>query len=548
MKSRIPVWTLPLAALLAAETTGPQTASYLSDLDGTNQTYSLYVPRSFDPSKRYPLVIGLHGAFSSHRLNLRRLFGRGGPAAETEPDATREFPPLRDVDFLVACPGARGTMGYRGIAEKDVYDVLADVRTRFRVDEDRVYLAGLDTGGGGALWMALTQPGLWAGVVVISPQVPPGLQELAGNAQGLAIRLFHGAQDPVVPVDVSRAWRDWLAAAGARVEYTELPDMRHNAWDAALRGGVIFDWFAQHKRDRFPRRVAFKTSSYRYDSAAWVRINGLVPGAPTGIEAEFTGPNKLTVRTSGLRGFTLELKGHPSYSAAAWLNLSIDGQALRTRRLAFTRREKGWVAEAFSPAQHSKRNGLEGPIADAVASRHIYVYGTLDQPGAAERERRRQAAAAAADWSSAQVRMNARFRVAADTELSEAEIQGANLVLFGTGETNRLIARHAAELPLQLDAGAADFGLFYVWPAGSRYLLVNSGLPFYTGADRVRRGGPRFLASPLAVMESLGDFVLFRGSLENVVAEGRFDENWKLTEGSRQALAASGIVRLAAPH
>ena len=53
-------------------------------------------------------------------------------------------------------------MGYQGIAEKDVYDVLADVKARFSVDEDRVYLTGLDMGGGGALWLGLTRPDIWA--------------------------------------------------------------------------------------------------------------------------------------------------------------------------------------------------------------------------------------------------------------------------------------------------------------------------------------------------------------------------------------------------
>ena len=60
----------------------------------------------------------------------------------------------------------RGTMGYQGIAEQDVYDVLADVKRRYSVDDDRAVshgsvdgrrrgaLAGADApgrvGGGGA--------------------------------------------------------------------------------------------------------------------------------------------------------------------------------------------------------------------------------------------------------------------------------------------------------------------------------------------------------------------------------------------------------------
>ena len=47
---------------------------------------------------------------------------------------------MRDHELIVACPLARGAMGYQGIAEQDVYDVVADVERRYPVDRDRVYL------------------------------------------------------------------------------------------------------------------------------------------------------------------------------------------------------------------------------------------------------------------------------------------------------------------------------------------------------------------------------------------------------------------------
>jgi predicted peptidase len=60
-------------------------------------------------------------------------------------------------------------MGYQGIAEKDVLDVLADVKKRFNIDEDRTYLTGYSMGGGGTLWIGLTRPDVWA---ALAPYVP----------------------------------------------------------------------------------------------------------------------------------------------------------------------------------------------------------------------------------------------------------------------------------------------------------------------------------------------------------------------------------------
>ena len=113
--------------------------------------------------------------------------------------------------------------------------------------------------------------------------------------------------------------------------------------------------------------------------------------------------------------------------------------------------------------------------------------------------------------------------------MTDAEIQTSNLLLFGTKETNSVIARFADRLPLALQAGAADYGVVFAAPSGDdHYLLVNSGPPWWTGAEQTKRTGLSFLNAPYSVLLTMGDYLVFKGSLENVVAEGRFDRNWKL--------------------
>ena len=41
---------------------GPQDLSFFSKIDETDQPYAVYIPENFDESKKYPLVIFLHGA------------------------------------------------------------------------------------------------------------------------------------------------------------------------------------------------------------------------------------------------------------------------------------------------------------------------------------------------------------------------------------------------------------------------------------------------------------------------------------------------------
>src|SRR3954454_11379181 len=185
-----------LALLLAPPAlwaqTGAQVATFRSPGDNSEQPYALYVPRSFDAAKKFPLVISLHSEDTNHRINLRQVFGLSIRSGETNPEDLRMFPVVRDPGFVVAAPLARGMMNYRGIAERDVYDVLADVERRFPIDPDRVYLTGVSMGGSGALRLALTRPDVWAAVAAVCPAPLSGLDDLAPNALNVPVRIFHG--------------------------------------------------------------------------------------------------------------------------------------------------------------------------------------------------------------------------------------------------------------------------------------------------------------------------------------------------------------------
>jgi pimeloyl-ACP methyl ester carboxylesterase len=542
-------WLLLCAATLAAQVYpfGPQVLTFFSDVDDSDQPYALYLPKNFEPAKKYPLVISLHGAWSNHRLNLRRVFGKGNLPGETDTEATRRFPALRDVDYIVASPYARGTMGYQSIAEQDVLDVLADVERRFPVDVDRVYLTGLSMGGGGTLWLGLTRPDTWAAIAPVCPAAPPGTEALAPNALNLPVHLFHGDQDNAVPVDVSRTWNKNLANLGTDVEYIEYPGVRHNSWDLAYKDGAIFDWFAKHKRNRFPARVRFVSQAYRYSSAYWVRLDGLTPGTLASIDARFTRRNRIEATTANLDGFTLKLEGHPSFARRELLAVAIDGDKLSVKpreTVSFEKVAGVWKAGRYTPPQGAKRAGLEGPVGDAVASRHVYVYGTQGVSGKEEVEQRREVAAHAAEWSTPQLKLLLTLPVSPDAEVSAAEIAASNLILFGTKETNRLIERFAASLPLELNPGAADYGLVFIAPVDGRYVVVNSGLPFWTGKEAAKRPGLGFIESLHELLGSFGDFILFKGSLENVIAEGRFDRQWKLPPEDAAKIRATGAVNI----
>jgi hypothetical protein len=100
--------TLAAASLLGGQTV----VTYRSAVDQSEQPYALYVPKSFDPARRYPLVVSLHEEESNHVVNLKRVFGIPPRYGESGLQALSTLPALRDVDYLVVCPLGR-TMGYQ---------------------------------------------------------------------------------------------------------------------------------------------------------------------------------------------------------------------------------------------------------------------------------------------------------------------------------------------------------------------------------------------------------------------------------------------------
>ena len=442
---------------------------------------------------------------------------------------------VRGIEFVIASPLARGTMGYRGIGEKDVYDMLADIKRRFHIDEDRIYLTGISMGGSGALWLALTRPDVWAAVAAVCPAPVPEANALTSNALNLPIRLFQGDQDPIVPVSSSREWQRRLLDAGVATDYLEYPAVRHNAWDYAYRGGALFDWLSGKRRQRDPARVRFATTSYRYSSAYWLRIDRITPGVPAAIDARQS-ESAVTVTTQALDGFTLSMS-HPISA------VEVDGTALRfkaARTVSFHKQAGRWVAGRIAAA--GKRPGLEGPAAEAVSERHIYVYGTAGSPSTDELNFRRRQAEAAAAWSTPREHLELTFPVKADSEVTQQDLDRDDLILFGTRETNSLIARFAPNLPLALAPGAADYGLLFIAPVGKHYALVSSGLPWWTGFDESGRPADRYAPKTFAELSTFADYVVFKGSVAYVVAEGRFDRDWKLPAEAAEKLRSTGTI------
>jgi len=208
--------------------------AYRSKVDSTLQPYQVFVPTAYDKSKMFPLVIALHG-MGGDENSYFQAYAQGAFKTEAEKHG-----------YIVACPkGRKPASMYIGDAEKDVMDVIAEMRRDYNIDPDRVYLTGHSMGGYGTWSVAINHPDVFAALAPISGGAnnPAAMSKIAHIPQ----LVVHGDTDPTVPVERSRVMVSEGKKLGAEIKYIEVPGGDHGSV-VAPNFPAVFEWFDTHKR------------------------------------------------------------------------------------------------------------------------------------------------------------------------------------------------------------------------------------------------------------------------------------------------------------
>jgi predicted peptidase len=198
--------------------------------------YLLFLPKGYggDEQKRWPLMLFLHGA-GERGTNLELVKKHGPPKiVEQQPD----FP------FIVVSPQCPTGRWWDNDLE-DLSALLDEVQTKYRVDLDRVYLTGLSMGGFGSWSLATREPDRFAAIV---PICGGGQPLLAGRLKNVPVWAFHGAKDPVVPVDATKEMVRALEKSGGNVKMTVYPEAGHDSWTEAYNNPELYKWLLEQKR------------------------------------------------------------------------------------------------------------------------------------------------------------------------------------------------------------------------------------------------------------------------------------------------------------
>jgi dienelactone hydrolase len=476
--------------------------AYRSRVDESIQPYGVSVPASYDGSRPTRLDVVLHG--------------RGATLSEVSFLAQQDSvkPEAIPQDRIELHVFGRTNNAYRWSGETDVFEAIASVKSRYKVDSERVVLRGFSMGGAGTWHIGLHHPGEWVAIEagagftetriyakqsnlpshVERPLAIYDAVEYSRNAFNVPTVGYGGEKDPQLRASQNIQAR--LADEGLkdlRALFLVGPNTEHR-WhpESKKQSEAFIDQFVPAGRTD-PQRISFVTYTTRYNQCHWLTIDALerhydraqVDGTRTSLTTRNV--RRLTVRGAG--------------------SIEIDGQ--RVNGTSFEKKNGKWTT-ASGPVS-GKRHGLQGPIDDAFMDSFVIVKGA-GAPNALADRRRQTLERDFAKWLRGDPPM------IDDTAVTPALARDKNLVLFGDPSNNSVIRRLAGKLPVKWEPGRL---LVLVCPnpeAPSRYVVLNSGHTF---------GEAEFKGTNALLFPRLGDYAVLDAE-GKVVRAGLLDENWRL--------------------
>ncbi len=209
-------------------------------VDSTEYRYQVYVPRDYQSSVSWPVILALHGGDSRGTDGIRQTYGWLGRAIRLYVD---RYPAI-----VVFPQSPIDGPGWQELGGRVALAALDQSLAEFSTDASRVYLTGCSQGGNGSWYLSYHHAERFAAVVVVCgwigerrgttsgalyPAIAPAsspdpFAEVADRVSRIPIWIFHGDADGVVPVEQSRGMASALQALGADVRYTEWPGVGHS--------------------------------------------------------------------------------------------------------------------------------------------------------------------------------------------------------------------------------------------------------------------------------------------------------------------------------
>ena len=172
--------------------------TYTLKINGVERSLGLYIPRSYSESRKSPLIVALHGRFSSakalHALSQLQGLAEARGAILMYPEAVGAFWDDGGHSMLSRSEPVHDDASF-------IVKAVESLSIDYAVDRDRVFLIGYEGGGAMAYRLACQAPVRWAGAAVVSALMWQ-FTASACSSGGVptSMMIVHGQESELFPV------------------------------------------------------------------------------------------------------------------------------------------------------------------------------------------------------------------------------------------------------------------------------------------------------------------------------------------------------------
>jgi len=560
---------------------GRKALGYYSALDGSVQPMGLTIPDSYDGTKPVRLYVWLHGRDANlGEASFLWRFSRPATANATYDRA--------DLGQIILDAYGRWNNANHWAGEGDIFEGIAAVQRRYKIDPDRIILRGFSLGGAGAWHVAAHHPdafaaaeigaGTWprrSTIAATAGGYPPyqqaplniweNITDWALNFYNLPLAAHDGDSDTQVAsipppdrgvptrgqLESSIRVREQLAREGypsegepnfMRAQGT--PDIflisgntGHNVSPLVRSQLEAFlkEWGDKGRTD--PDHIRFLTYTTRYNRSHWISIDGM--------EKHYQRAEVDAQRDADHRTYNIATKNvsrlvlrEMNYAGS----LRVDGQnpfansqlVKKTGGPQITLEKVGasWRVETAKPAAPQKTHALQGPVDDAFLDPFLLVRPT-GTPW--NKEANEQALRILARFDRVYARWyRAHPRIKDDKDVTESDFAKYNVALFGDPGSNQWIAKLNGRLPMTWTKESITLA-DRVFPSAGHVPVMVYPNPLNTSRYVVLNSGLTIDEKEYQAdysMPKLGDFAVLKvtpgSDVPDAAVAGLFDEFWQI--------------------
>jgi pimeloyl-ACP methyl ester carboxylesterase len=289
-----------------AEKIDPKTLTF--DFQANGRNYHVRLPPGYHHGRSWPVLIALHHSVekpAEAAVHWAELAGQHG--------------------YIVVAPqwsrAAKAVYQYTGEEHQCVLESLRDLRRRFNVDSDRVYLFGGEQGAAMAFDVAASHPDQFAGVIPMAGTPMYFANKYWTNTQYLPYYVINGELSGDGANYTRTLFKDFWIKSNFPSIYVEYKGRPAEWFPAEQR--VIFDWMGRKRRanplrDLGSKELEFRTQRNSDLQFYWLSADAVLPNhlnwkadysaqrKPALLTAKVIGGvNEIQVRASGVSAVTV---------------------------------------------------------------------------------------------------------------------------------------------------------------------------------------------------------------------------------------------------